>query len=107
VQEETTVLGVPCLTVRENTERPITIDVGTNQLVGTRPEAVLRAASSVLEGSGRKGRIPPLWDGSAGERAVAILAGFLGGGEEAALSSAHEVGALVGAAALEHRHAGD
>ena len=73
IQEETTVLGVPCLTVRENTERPATISEGTNCLVGTNPDAMLRAASQVLHGPRRAGRSPALWDGNAAERIVAIL----------------------------------
>ncbi len=67
IQEETTVLGVPCLTLRENTERPITISYGTNQLVGTDPNAIVSAATAAL-GSHWEPRCPPLWDGKAGER---------------------------------------
>ncbi len=73
IQEETTVLGVPCLTVRENTERPVTISEGTNTLIGTNPEAMLRAVSQVLRGPRRAGRTPALWDGQAAQRIVAIL----------------------------------
>jgi UDP-N-acetylglucosamine 2-epimerase (non-hydrolysing) len=73
IQEETTVLGVPCLTVRENTERPATISEGTNSLIGTNPEAMLRAAGQVLRGPRRAGRSPALWDGHAAQRIVAIL----------------------------------
>ncbi len=69
LQEETTALGIPCLTVRENTERPITIELGTNILVGTNPEKIKQAAFSILESSEQKGKqIPPLWDGHAAER---------------------------------------
>jgi UDP-N-acetylglucosamine 2-epimerase (non-hydrolysing) len=73
LQEETTALGVPCVTIRENTERPITVDVGTNYLAGTRPEAILTATSEILSGNGKKGIMPPLWDGHAAERIVDIL----------------------------------
>ena len=73
IQEETTALGVPCLTLRENTERPITISQGTNLLVGTDPAKIVAAARNVLSGKGKAGRIPPLWDGQAAQRIVEIL----------------------------------
>lgn len=73
VQEETTALGVPCLTLRENTERPITIEQGTNTLVGRDPAAILRAVDEILNGQGKQGRVPELWDGHAAERIVADL----------------------------------
>lgn len=73
IQEETTVLGVPCLTVRENTERPATISHGTNRLVGSNPEALLRATRQVLRGPRRVGRLPALWDGRAAQRIVEVL----------------------------------
>ena len=76
IQEETTALGVPCLTMRENTERPITVEVGTNQLVGTDPARVVPAARAVLEGRAKKGAIPELWDGRAAERVAEVLATF-------------------------------
>ena len=79
IQEETTALGVPCLTLRENTERPITVDVGTNTLVGMDPGQIVPAASAVIEGRGKKGSIPDLWDGHAAERIASILLRF---GEE-------------------------
>src|SRR5208282_1706317 len=68
VQEETTALGVPCLTVRENTERPITISEGTNILVGTSPDAVRKGFWEVLASGGKRGRVPEFWDGKAAER---------------------------------------
>ncbi|HSV29737.1 MAG TPA: UDP-N-acetylglucosamine 2-epimerase (non-hydrolyzing), partial [Candidatus Omnitrophota bacterium] len=68
LQEETTALGVPCLTVRENTERPITIAEGTNTLVGTDAGAIMAAFRDVLATGGKAGRIPEYWDGRAGER---------------------------------------
>ena len=73
IQEETTALGVPCLTLRENTERPITITEGTNVLVGADPAKIVAAARDALAGKGKAGRIPPLWDGHAAERIVDIL----------------------------------
>ena len=73
IQEETTALGVPCLTVRHNTERPVTVEIGTNTLVGTDPAQVVPAAVAVLEGRGKKGRVPDLWDGRAAERIARIL----------------------------------
>jgi UDP-N-acetylglucosamine 2-epimerase (non-hydrolysing) len=75
IQEETTYLGVPCLTLRENTERPITVSLGTNVLVGRDPDKLRSELSRVLAGKGKKGTIPPLWDGHAGERIAALLAG--------------------------------
>jgi UDP-N-acetylglucosamine 2-epimerase (non-hydrolysing) len=74
LQEETTALGVPCVTVRENTERPITVEEGTNVLAGTDPDNVIAAAREAIAGRARKGRRPALWDGRAAERIVDILA---------------------------------
>ena len=74
IQEETTVLGIPCLTVRENTERPITVEMGTNRLVGSDPQKMLSAAYDVLVGGKPQGRIPDLWDGCAAERIARIVA---------------------------------
>jgi UDP-N-acetylglucosamine 2-epimerase (non-hydrolysing) len=73
LQDETTALGVPCVTIRENTERPITVDVGTNYLAGTRTGAILEAVTKILSGRGKKGSVPPLWDGKAAERISDIL----------------------------------
>ena len=73
IQEETTALGVPCLTLRENTERPVTITQGTNLLVGTDPAKIVAAARETLAGKGKAGRIPPMWDGHAAQRIVEIL----------------------------------
>lgn len=77
IQEETTALGVPCLTIRENTERPITVEQGTNTLVGVAPEAIVTAARSVLENGGKRGRVPEYWDGHTAERIAAHLAAWL------------------------------
>ena len=73
LQEETTVLGVPCVTIRENTERPVTVTMGTNYLAGTNPDAILAAAGEILSGNAKKGSVPPLWDGKAAERIADIL----------------------------------
>jgi len=72
IQEETTVLGVPCLTLRDNTERPVTIDAGTNRLAGTSRESILKAWAE-HRANPKKGQEPPLWDGKAGERCHAVL----------------------------------
>ncbi|MEO0422638.1 MAG: UDP-N-acetylglucosamine 2-epimerase (non-hydrolyzing) [Pseudomonadota bacterium] len=78
LQEETTALSVPCLTMRENTERPVTVAEGTNQLVGTDPALIESAARNVLAGDVPTGRRPELWDGRAAERIVEHIAQFLG-----------------------------
>ena len=75
IQEETTVLGIPCLTMRENTERPITVWEGTNKLVGV--DDIEYEVEEILNGNGKKGKIPHLWDGNAAGRMVSILAGEL------------------------------
>lgn len=73
LQEETTALGVPCLTLRENTERPITVEQGTNTLVGTERAAILQGVAEILAGRGKRGRVPEFWDGHAAERIAADL----------------------------------
>ena len=73
IQEETTYLGVPCLTVRENTERPVTTQLGTNILVGRSIQRVREEVQAIQRGDRKKGQIPPLWDGKASERIAAIL----------------------------------
>jgi UDP-N-acetylglucosamine 2-epimerase (non-hydrolysing) len=75
IQEETTYLGVPCLTVRENTERPITVSMGTNVLVGRDPQKLRGELGRVLAGNAKKGTVPPLWDGRTGERIADIVIG--------------------------------
>jgi UDP-N-acetylglucosamine 2-epimerase (non-hydrolysing) len=77
IQEETTALGVPCLTLRENTERPITVEQGTNTVVGRSRNRVLHCLDDILAGGGKRGRVPELWDGHAAERIAAHLAGWL------------------------------
>jgi UDP-N-acetylglucosamine 2-epimerase (non-hydrolysing) len=73
IQEETTILGVPCLTLRENTERPVTVELGTNRLVGQQPERILAAYREVMDAREVRGRTPPLWDGRAAGRIVEVL----------------------------------
>ena len=73
LQEETTALGIPCLTLRENTERPVTADEGSNVLVGPNPARILEEVAKVLAGQGKQGRRPALWDGKAAERIVVEL----------------------------------
>jgi UDP-N-acetylglucosamine 2-epimerase (non-hydrolysing) len=80
LQEETTALGVPCLTMRENTERPITIEQGTNILVGRDRQLILNSVSEILEGRGKQGRVPEYWDGRAAERIAADLWRWLSSG---------------------------
>jgi UDP-N-acetylglucosamine 2-epimerase (non-hydrolysing) len=75
VQEETTYLGVPCLTVRENTDRPVTVRLGTNTVVGSDPARLSSLVADVLGGRGKRGTIPPMWDGKAGERIAECLVG--------------------------------
>ena len=74
ITEETTVMGVPCITLRDNTERPETCTVGTNELIGTNPDAVAPALKKLFAGQWKKGAIPELWDGKAAERIIRILA---------------------------------
>jgi len=73
ITEETTVMHIPCITLRDSTERPETVEIGTNVLVGTQPEALLPALEKLLSGNWKKGSIPPLWDGQTADRIVAIL----------------------------------
>ena len=80
LQEESTALSVPCLTLRENTERPVTVELGTNLVVGTDPEVIQREAAKILRGEGKKGRVPELWDGHAGERIAELYLRLLGAG---------------------------
>ena len=73
IQEETTYLGIPCLTIRENTERPVTVSTGTNILVGQDMELLKAEVSYILDGRARKGSVPALWDGKAGERIADVI----------------------------------
>lgn len=78
IQEETTALGVPCVTLRHNTERPITVEEGTNTLAGNDPVRILAACNEILRSGGRAGRIPELWDGKASERIAEVMRVWLG-----------------------------
>ncbi|MDY4789542.1 MAG: UDP-N-acetylglucosamine 2-epimerase (non-hydrolyzing) [Bacteroidales bacterium] len=73
ITEETTVMGIPCITLRDNTERPETITIGTNELIGTNPEAIKPALDKLFAGNWKKGGIPKLWDGGTSERIVDVL----------------------------------
>jgi len=77
IQEETTALGVPCITLRNNTERPITVDEGTNTIAGQSPERILAAFEDILHSGGKAGRIPEFWDGQASTRIAAEIRGWL------------------------------
>ena len=77
IQEETTYLGIPCLTARANTERPVTVEIGTNILIGDDMEKLRTETLNVLNGRGKKGSVPPLWDGHASERIASILTNWL------------------------------
>jgi UDP-N-acetylglucosamine 2-epimerase (non-hydrolysing) len=83
IQEETTALGVPCITLRENTERPITVTAGTNTIVGTDERAIHACVDDVLATGGKAGRVPDLWDGGAAQRIADRLYAHYCGGTEA------------------------
>jgi UDP-N-acetylglucosamine 2-epimerase (non-hydrolysing) len=76
ITEETTVMGIPCMTLRDNTERPETIAIGTNELLGTDPKNIKPAMEKLFSGKWKKGSIPDLWDGQTAERIVEILLNF-------------------------------
>jgi UDP-N-acetylglucosamine 2-epimerase (non-hydrolysing) len=78
IQEETTALGVPCITLRNNTERPITVEEGTNIVVGQDAEKILAVFEDVLATGGKSGRVPEYWDGKASQRIAAVLRDWLG-----------------------------
>ena len=73
IQEETTYLRVPCLTMRENTERPVTVELGTNVIVGSDMDRIVSETEKILHDKGKEGSIPELWDGKAAERIVKII----------------------------------
>jgi UDP-N-acetylglucosamine 2-epimerase (non-hydrolysing) len=74
IQEETTYLGVPCFTLRDNTERPVTVEMGTNVLLGLAPRRIAELPGLIESARGRAARVPPLWDGRAAERVADVLA---------------------------------
>jgi UDP-N-acetylglucosamine 2-epimerase (non-hydrolysing) len=80
IQEETTALGIPCVTLRENTERPITVEQGTNTVVGSDPAQILASVDDVLRTGGKAGRVPELWDGRASQRIAIVLREWLDNG---------------------------
>ena len=86
LQEETTALGVPCITLRNSTERPVTVDEGTNTIVGQDPGRILAAVSEVLGSGGKQGRVPEFWDGQAAVRIKAVLNDWLQGHQNRLLS---------------------
>jgi UDP-N-acetylglucosamine 2-epimerase (non-hydrolysing) len=73
ITEETTVMGIPCMTLRDNTERPETVSIGSNELIGTNPSAIKPAMDKLFSGNWKVGSIPELWDGKTAERIVEIL----------------------------------
>ena len=97
LQEETTALGVPCLTLRENTERPITVEQGTNTLVGVDATLILAGVAEILAGRGKRGRVPELWDGHAAPRIAADLWHWLRASSQPAAAPAVAVRAAGGA----------
>lgn len=78
IQEETTVLGIPCLTLRNNTERPVTVELGTNVIVGMDTDKIVAESFKILAGKSKTGKIPPLWDGNAAQRIVDVIECYLG-----------------------------
>ena len=73
ITEETTVMGVPCMTLRDNTERPETITQGTNELIGTNPQKLIPALKTLFNGDWKKGSVPHLWDGKTADRIIKHL----------------------------------
>ena len=76
IQEETTFLGLPCFTLRASTERPITVSMGTNVLLGLAPERIAEVPSLLAAATGKQAQVPPLWDGKASERIADVLAAY-------------------------------
>ena len=88
LQEETTALGVPCITLRDSTERPVTVERGTNTVVGSDPERILAAVDAILRNGGKRGRVPDLWDGRAAERIADATSAWLAARRAAVRSAA-------------------
>jgi UDP-N-acetylglucosamine 2-epimerase (non-hydrolysing) len=76
ITEETTVLSVPCMTLRDSTERPETVTIGTNEMVGTNPENIVPYLQKLVRGEWKQGGVPELWDGKTADRIVEIIAGL-------------------------------
>ena len=91
IQEETTFLGIPCFTLRDNTERPVTCEIGTNILLGLRPDRVLEVPALIAEQSHREHRVPAGWDGHAAERVVDVLEHFFAAGRAPTASVASKI----------------
>jgi UDP-N-acetylglucosamine 2-epimerase (non-hydrolysing) len=77
IQEETTYLGIPCITMRDNTERPITVELGTNYLIGLNIEEVIKVGNNIISGNVKTHKVPELWDGHVAERIIKIIIGYL------------------------------
>jgi UDP-N-acetylglucosamine 2-epimerase (non-hydrolysing) len=77
ITEETTVMGIPCITLRDNTERPETVEIGTNELIGTNPAAIKPALEKLFSGNRKKGTIPELWDGHTAKRIIEHITALL------------------------------
>jgi UDP-N-acetylglucosamine 2-epimerase (non-hydrolysing) len=77
IQEETTYLGIPCITMRDNTERPITVEVGTNYLIGLNVEEVIKVGNNLINGNVKTHKVPELWDGHVAERIIKIIINYL------------------------------
>ena len=77
IQEETTFLGIQCITIRDNTERPVTIEMGTNHLVGTNIDSILNNFNAILDGKIKNGKIPPKWDGKTSNRIAKIIKQYI------------------------------
>ncbi len=92
IQEETTFLGVPCLTIRSNTERPVTTSLGTNRLIGSDYDGLKVHVQRILDGERPAGKRPPLWDGHAGERIASVLASHCASRHGATVTSVTEPG---------------
>jgi UDP-N-acetylglucosamine 2-epimerase (non-hydrolysing) len=86
IQEETTALGVPCITLRENTERPITVEEGTNTIAGAHPENIRKVFEEIMVSGGKAGRIPEYWDGHAADRIASVIRQWLGSVREQAVA---------------------
>src|SRR5262249_48647746 len=101
IQEETTALGIPCVTVRENTERPVTVSEGTNVLAGTSRRGIIDGLAAARRKTAGTARVPELWDGHAGERIVGVLQGLMRNGAATGPAGLGAATARFAAAAVE------